>query len=231
MVRSYSYVRYFFVFIFALIVLVFSRSFIGSNPAIAGASIVVKIHGVALFLWATLFAIQPFLIHFKKKNIHILLGKLSYGLAPVIVLTTILISIHLFNRSETQISLDKRVNLLCSQIVGISLFALFYVLAMVNSNKPANHLKYIIGTSFVLLGPVIFRSNLWLFHFSWFSNIEYTSKILVCIVVDATLLTLIGYDKLNNNNSRPYIICLALILTEQLLDLCSVYYTVWQTLH
>jgi hypothetical protein len=218
------------VFIFTLIVLVFSRSFIGSNPAIAGASVVVKIHGVALFLWATLFAIQPFLIHFKNKNAHVILGKLSYGLVPVIVITTIIISIHLFHRSDIQLPLDKRVNLLCSQIVGISLFAFFYFLAMLNSNKPVYHLKYIIGTSFVLLGPVIFRSNLWLFRFSWFSNVEYTSKILVCIVVDATLLTLIGYDKLNNSNSRPYIVCLAFIAIEQLLDLCSVYYTVWETI-
>lgn len=228
MIRSYENIRYFFLIVFLLIIFVFSRSFIGSNPAIAGSSLVVKIHATVLFLWASLFVIQPFLIHFGKRNMHILLGKASYFLVPVIVITTILIAIQLFKRSGANLSYDKRINLLCSQIAGISLFAIFYLKAVLNSGKPVLHLKYILGTSFVLLGPVIFRSNLWWFHLTWFGDIEYTSKILVCLFVDCMLLALIGYDRLKKTTSSPYVFCLALIAGEQFLDLFSVYALVWK---
>ena len=54
----------------------------------------VHVHGIALFLWSVMLIAQPWLILRGKARIHRKVGKASYVLAPVIVVSTILLAHH-----------------------------------------------------------------------------------------------------------------------------------------
>ena len=59
----------------------------------------VHVHGVALFLWAVMLIVQPWLIYAGNHRLHRQLGKFSYVLAPVVVVSTILLARYRLHQS------------------------------------------------------------------------------------------------------------------------------------
>ncbi|NCP85199.1 MAG: hypothetical protein GW823_09955 [Bacteroidetes bacterium] len=49
-------------------------------------------HGIIMTLWCVMLIAQGYLIRIKKYPIHKIIGKLSYGLAPLIVISGVIIA-------------------------------------------------------------------------------------------------------------------------------------------
>ena len=59
------------------------------------------LHGIAMFAWVVLLIAQSGLIAARRNDIHRRLGKVSFALVPVIVVSTLLLAAHRLRQEST----------------------------------------------------------------------------------------------------------------------------------
>ena len=112
------------------------------------------IHGAAMFGWCLMLIVQSFLIRTQRRTVHRVIGKLSYLLAPLIVISTIMLAKYKLNvRGLT----DEGLYVLALQVFTLILFVVSYVQAMRNRKQPDVHARYMICTALTLLDPIFAR--------------------------------------------------------------------------
>src|SRR5262249_40053368 len=111
-------------------------------------------HGIAMTLWCALLITQAYLIRTGRKNLHRSIGKLSYVLAPFIVLATINL-VHFTLRD----SLTGPVSLyfLTLMLNAVLAFAVLFGLAIYHRRDAALHARFMVCTIFPLFTPVTDR--------------------------------------------------------------------------
>jgi len=112
----------------------------------------VTIVSLAFTCWLLLIVIQPVLIMKKKFKLHRQLGRFSYLLAPILVLTIILLSkekfIREFSESESSAAMTAFI-----AFVDISSFSTFYLIAMFKKSNVRWHVAFIIAATLIVLIP------------------------------------------------------------------------------
>ncbi len=207
MENAYRSLVYLFGAIFAIVVLGFYKTYFGLFPKFENVSSVVHFHAIALILWSFLIVAQPLLIRYKKLEIHRTLGKLSYLLAPIIVLTTMALTRQLFFERQGQLTVDQNLSKLFLPVSHMFLFSLFYSLAIFHKKPSSIHMRYMIVASFVVLAPAIARIN-----FSWTGQ-ELDPLIVSYVFTDVLITFLIVYDWYHKKIYQPYFIALVLFMT------------------
>jgi hypothetical protein len=114
----------------------------------------VHFHGLVMFAWLALLLMQAGLVRFDRRADHRALGKLSYGLVPLVLLSTLLLS-HL-RAKDTPASPDV-VYFLYVQVALISFFALCYAWAIAHRREPMVHARYMVGTALAVVDPIFAR--------------------------------------------------------------------------
>ena len=111
-------------------------------------------HGAALTLWCLMLISQAYLIRSKWNALHKRVGKFSYVLVPLIVMTTI----DLLRYRLRDQSLDTMgfffVALVINALVAL---VIFYGLAIYHRKKSALHARYMICTVFPMVTPATDR--------------------------------------------------------------------------
>jgi hypothetical protein len=107
--------------------------------------------------WVVMLFIQPYLIYKGKYKVHRLIGKVSYFIAPLMI-----ISMFLATRLNYLTSIDKMPFKDIAYIQALNftaplIFLLFYSLAIINKKNVFEHQRYMIGTSFIMLTAIISR--------------------------------------------------------------------------
>jgi hypothetical protein len=123
-------------------------------------------------LWIAMLIVQPFLIKFKKVAIHRLLGKISYVLVPLVLVSGFLmirfsyyrvlddlyqkaaVGLNQFNKEQI---LKQAAAYEAIAFFWLLIFALFYSLAVFNRRKSAVHARYMVASALALLGPTVDR--------------------------------------------------------------------------
>ena len=113
----------------------------------------VHFHGIAMFLWVFLLVAQAALIRAGRRDVHRQLGKVSYALAPAIVVSTLLLMNH---RLKATINAEL-LYFVYLQFVLIAFFAFCFVQAMRHRHTPALHARYMVGTAFAIFDPIVAR--------------------------------------------------------------------------
>ena len=112
------------------------------------------LHGAAMFGWCLMLVAQATLIRTNHRPIHRQLGKLSYLLAPLVVVSTIVLANFRLNvRGLT----DEGLYILGLQVFTLILFSVFYTMAMRNRKQADVHARWMICTAFTLLDPIFAR--------------------------------------------------------------------------
>jgi uncharacterized membrane protein len=137
--------------LFALSIPAFWPSYL--NPPQVERDWHVHVHGIALFSWAILLVVQPWLIRTGKWSLHRRLGKVSYVLAPVVVVSTLL---FMHYRVTTNRSFDM-LYFLCVQFALITLFAVSWVQAIRWRHAGAIHARYMVCTALAMFDPIVAR--------------------------------------------------------------------------
>ncbi len=111
-------------------------------------------HAFALLAWCGLMVTQAYLIRTNRRSVHRQVGKLSYVIAPLVVIAT-LSALHyrlqLEGLSEIWVySLAFVINLLIQ-------FSVVYALAIYNRHNPVVHARFMICTVFPILPPIYDR--------------------------------------------------------------------------
>jgi hypothetical protein len=156
-----------------------------------------------MLVWMTFLIVQPLLIRAKLFQIHRAIGKVSLIAAPLMILSIFLVSRMVYQRSITTLSIQESLASTVLGITGMFAFTLFYYLAIFNSRNMAIHMRYMIGTALIMIGPGLGR----LLGIQFKLQGDLPVDIFYLLVIVITLVFLI-YDIRKKNSYRPFLVVL-----------------------
>lgn len=198
---------------FAIIIFIaahvgFYKKYIALFPEFKDVDLVVHFHSTMMFLWLALLLVQPILIARKYFKTHQILGRLTYVIAPLVLLSMVMIVHYKYLRTENTTPLVDGLAGLSVNIPDYFAFAILYSLAIIYRKNTDWHSRFMLSTAFVIIGAAfvrIFIRNL---------GIEpQTAFGLVAIVADLLCLIFLLAD-IRTNKYKPFLITLVILLTE-----------------
>lgn len=187
MEKAYRNISYLFVAVLFLVFLAFFKTYFGLFPTFTGTTTLVHIHAVTILLWFAMLIGQPILIRRKQVALHRFIGKVSYGLVPLMVICFLLMVRQHQLRSKDLV-------LFVYNTFDISLFILFYTLAIIYRRRPAYHARFMVMTILPFLGATIGR----------LPNFPIPGAVLGLLIILGLLL----YERFTRKVYKPYLICL-----------------------
>jgi hypothetical protein len=170
------------------------------------------LHGYGMFAWCVMLIAQSFLIRTKRRSLHRGLGKLSYLLAPYIVITTIVLAHYrLSQRGMT----DEGLYILNLQVFILLQFVVSYSLAIWNRKRPDVHARFMICTALTLLDPIFAR--VLLVNFMSFDLITTgVAQVYTYALIDVILIILAVLDWKTERRKDVFLPMLAFFFVTQL---------------
>ena len=208
--RTYKYLGYFLLLLIPLIFAGFYRSYFQPFPNFgANITVFVHLHAFIASIWVLLLIVQPFLILNKKNALHRKVGKLSYFVFPLLIVSFIPQILKIIRTEE-------KANLFFPLGDGVLLIT-FYSLAIYYRKESSKHMRYMIASALVLLGPTWGRIGGSLLGMSDLltQNVQYA-------IIYSILAALTLYDIRNKNNYFPYLLAIFGFMLHQ-----AVYYWVF----
>lgn len=208
---QYSNVSYFFVGILICSLVGFHFTYTMKFPDFEGLTYAHHFHGAMLMSWFFMLIVQPLLIKYKKYKWHKSLGKVSYLLIPLLLFSIFLVTKVAFYRNITQMPRAVAVGNLSLDLPVILSFGLFYCLAMVYRAKTAYHLRFMIGTSLLMIGPGIGRAMI------IFGGIPFPLAIAYALYITEIVAAIfLAIDYFKENSLQPFAIILTALIASHL---------------
>lgn len=145
------------ILLFFVVQIGFHASYIQYFPTFKEFTWLHHIHGVFMAAWVILLVLQPVLIHTKKFAAHRFFGKLSYVLAPLMVISTIIIARVSYHKWVGTYSSEEVFSWQSVTWMQLFLFVLFYSLAIFYRKNTFRHMRFMIGTAIIMVGPSLSR--------------------------------------------------------------------------
>ena len=203
---------------------------------------VYHIHAFFMIVWVALAIIQPFLIQQKKIAAHKLVGKVSYGLMPLVFITGYWVIRHTYYTSLERYTarvvdgistltpeelLEKAA---ASMDIGLIYFIwlfTFYILAIINRKKVLPHATYMFAAILTVLGPSVDRM---IYNVITNFEIEYNflAQNAVLIFIILLLVALAIYQKLNAYSIKAVSIALCIYGTGTVVLLFFTHLSAWR---
>ncbi|WP_340114788.1 hypothetical protein [Maribellus mangrovi] len=161
------------------------------------------LHATLATLWILLLVAQPLLIRYGKFKIHKTIGKTTYLLFPLLIISFILLILNILKSANPIRAYGVISNTL--------MLILFYSFAVNNKKYTPIHMRYMIATAFSFLGPPIGRFGVFIMGMQ--------PKIInnsVYIIVYLILTGLILLDKKHGKNFKPFILVFAVWVIRQI---------------
>lgn len=130
-----------------------SKVFDTTNPYL-------HLHAVTAAMWVLMLAAQPLAISARRFTFHRALGRMSYVLAPLLVVTVVLLA-HSRIRSVDAQLFPLQAYVLYLQLSLAALFGLAYGLAIRARRSVAVHARYMVCTGLTMIDPVVARLLMW----------------------------------------------------------------------
>jgi hypothetical protein len=189
---------------------------------------IIHIHFVLMALWIVMLIVQPFLIKFKKIYWHRILGKVSYLLVPLLLMTTWLVTRNEYYRkienlqnevidgvqSLSQMAILKAASVNPAAFIGVIWFVIFYSLAINFRRKPNKHARYMLATALILLSPTIDRFIA--INLGIKSVAGIASYFISFLIIDIIIAYLLLIDYKNKRETKTLKTCLFIFIIGQL---------------
>lgn len=175
-------------------------------------------HGTLFFVWMFIMIAQPLLVVYHKQSIHRFIGKLSYFIFPLLLLSIHVVGKNGYHNILSTAGKEVATGGLSLSIANIPPLALLYFLAIKNRKITALHMRYMIAISVFLLGPGIGRAIIVLGQFPFPVGVSITNVVLAA--VSGILLVV---DLVRSKPYKPYLIAfllnlLMLLIWERQMD-------------
>ena len=164
---------------------------------------IIHFHAIIASLWIFMLIIQPILIKRANYGLHKKIGKLSYLLFPILVISIIPQIIRTLN-SDTP-------NFAFFPIADTLALILFYGLAIYHRRSAPIHMRYMIGTAIVFLGPTIGRIGP-----LWLGIPDQLNQNILYVIIYLILAGLIILDFRNRAPLNPYLVILIVWIVHQI---------------
>ncbi len=178
-----------------------------------------------MIIWVIILIVQPFLYKYKKLALHRKIGKTTYVLVPLLLISAYFmmrLSYYRFIDQQTaagtyhQQILSEIATSMALAFIYFFWLAILYSLAIINRRKSSFHARYMVATAFTLLGPTLDRLIWWIFKtpkLGGWLPIEAVSF----LIIDFTLALLLWKDYRNQRSTKALSVALMIYLTVQIL--------------
>lgn len=186
-------------------------------------------HGLAMLAWVLLLINQAWLVRSKKLALHRTTGKLSYLIAPLVVISGVMVSFHNVARFEDP-SVPAALSIFHLGLASVFVYGVLYTLAMVHRKNVQYHARYMIATALVFLVPGLSRTLAQYVEPTGLPSLDFYQTLYVPLVIG---LVLIGWEWYRGKVRSPFVVFSALwgltILFWHLLPLFGPWqrFTVW----
>ncbi len=211
MEKTYKYLGYYLLLLVPLVFAGFYKTYFGPFPNFdKNINVFVHLHAFIASVWILMLIIQPFLILNKQYLLHRTIGKGSYIVFPLLIVS--------FIPQINKILHSENIANLFFPLSDGTLLILFYSLAIYNRKKSAKHMRYMIATALVFLGPTVGRIGPILLKWSevFTQHVQYG-------IIYSILAGLCLYDRKNKKNYYPYLVAIGAFMVHQM-----VYYIIFE---
>jgi len=184
------------------------------------------VHAFFMVLWIVMAIVQPFLIQQKKNAAHKLVGKISYGIMPLVFITGYLVIRHTYyanfnsytDKVKAGISILTPEEILTKAAASIDIGLIyflwlftFYLLAVINRKKIVFHATYMFAAILTLLGPTADRL---IYSITDALKLDYNflAQNAVLIFIVFVLVGLSIYQKRNGYSIKPASVALTIYI-------------------
>jgi len=189
----------------------FYRTYTSQFPNFIDKTTTIHIHGALLMAWLILLIVQPLLIKTGRAQLHRTIGKVSYVLGPLIIISLFLIGKGAHSRIAGIVPEQEILATMVLDIRGLLSFAIFWALAMFYRKDPSSHMRYMIATGILAIGPGVGRGLI-------SSGVEFPTALTITDVLDLAIVgTLLGFDIYKKKNYKPFLVVFIVFLVGALL--------------
>jgi len=155
------------------------------SQAFSASSFYTHLHAFTAALWMLMLVAQPLTIKTRRLAWHRLLGRVSYVLAPLILVTVVLLA-HSRLQGLSAEAYAIQTYVLYLQVSLAVLFGLSYGLAIYTRRTMALHARFMVCTALTLIDPVVIRLMFWIdptpsWNYQWFT-FGLTDLVLVALI-------------------------------------------------
>jgi hypothetical protein len=222
MERFLKYTIAFSIGIFIIAHVGFYKKYIALFPTFENVSFVTHYHATLMFLWVALLVVQPVLILNKKTEWHKIIGKATYIIAPLLVISMFLITNQGYLSKLKRMTEVEAYASLSVNIPDFFAFSILYILAIYYRKKTDWHARYMIASVLPIIGAAFVRILMRNFSvpqpdaFAW-----------VHYMADFLCLALIASD-FKSKKYQAYVITFIILVIEQLIWIGR-YTEAWQS--
>lgn len=163
---------------------------------------------------------QAFLIRYKKRSLHRTIGKFSYGLVPILVVSLVLLAHNQITIHDYGI-FYSRLYILFLQLSLLAIFVIAYVLAIIYRKSPSQHARYMISTALTLIDPAVARIPINL------PSLPFSYQVLTFALTDIILIILIIIERKQAKGREVFPIMLAIFAIFQIINLTWTDSKIW----
>lgn len=189
MEKAYRTSSYLFIAVLLIAFAGFYKTYFGLLPQFGRINTALHVHVFLVLLWFAILIAQPFLIRGEKRALHRLIGKVSYVVMPLLVLSIVWLMRLEFIRNTPVAPGKPDIRLI--GLADLIFFVSFYLLAVYYRHKTSYHARYMAITVLPFINPSLGRLG-----------------IPAPIIALLLLVSLLIYERFNNRIYRPYLISL-----------------------
>ncbi len=189
------------VILFVLMHVAFHPTYIQYFPEFLDFTWTHHIHGALMAAWMMVLIVQPYLIYNKKYKAHRLIGKLSYVIAPLVLISMFMITRVSYLKTVGNMPFEEVAAIQALNFVTPLNFILFYSLAIINKRDVYSHKRYMIATAFTISPAILSRLLYYIF-----GDIEHYAFFIAEYLGLGVIILLLANDLIKKANPVPYIV-------------------------
>jgi len=150
----YSSSPFWFTGLLVLLILGFWPSYF--SPVAASATFGQHFHAVIMMGWVLMLIVQPWLIRSRRRDIHRVIGRVSFVLAPLVVISALFVVLDNLAKLPQPYP-PIGLSFFWLGLASALFFAMLYSLAIINRKDVQLHARYMVATALGFIVPGLGR--------------------------------------------------------------------------
>lgn len=207
MLKVYRNISIFIILVIIGVQWGFHKTYTSEFPNFIDKTNIIHIHGALLMSWLVLLVVQPLLIKTGRTDLHRTIGKVSYVLGPLIIIFLFLVGKGGYWRSIGKVPEHDILTFIALDSRGLISFTIFWALAMLYRKDPPSHMRYMIATGILAIGPGVGRGLINNF------GVDFGTALTITDVIDLAIVGfLLGHDIYKKKNYKPFTVVFIVFL-------------------
>ncbi len=149
---------YFFIFLLLMSFAGFYKTYLVKFPNFEGFTWAHHFHGVIMLTWILMLIAQPVFIRTKNFRLHRIVGKASYFIFPLLLLSFFLVGRAAYLKNiKTEGEIEALASMGFSGIPDMFYISILYGLGIYYKKKTSYHLRFFASIGLMILGPGLGR--------------------------------------------------------------------------